>query len=155
MAPTVFIEDRSLSGGVVREDELREAAARILRTLGADEAELSLVLVDDEEMARLNARYLQRSGPTNVLAFPMREGEGGDVMPHLLGDVVISLETARREAETAGIPWEERVLTLLIHGILHLLGWDHERGLQEAEAMEAQERRILEAVRGVLRFHPP
>jgi probable rRNA maturation factor len=128
--------------------EVERLASRILKELGLPEAELSLVLVDDEEMARLNLRYLRRTGPTNVIAFPMREGEGGHVAPNLLGDVVISLDTARREAGEAGIPWRERLAALLVHGILHLLGHDHEQGEGEAERMEAEEKRLTALLKG-------
>ena len=86
-------------------------------------------------MAKLNKTYRGISKPTNVLAFPMQEGEFSDITPGLLGDVVISMETAEREAITAEISLEERTSQLLIHGILHLLGFDHERGDAEARTL--------------------
>jgi probable rRNA maturation factor len=74
----------------------------------------------------------------------MQEGEGGGVQPELLGDVVISAETARRDAVEAGRPFESELYFLLLHGILHLLGYDHERGsLAEAQRMEQREREIF------------
>ncbi len=112
--------------------------------MGCPEAELSLLLTDDEGIARLNREYLGRSGPTNAIAFPMREGEGADPDDPLLGDVAISVETAAREAAGAGIPFEERFDRLLVHGILHLLGYDHERpGAQKTRLMEAKEEEIM------------
>ena len=100
-------------------------------------------LVDDEEIADLNEAYLGRSGPTNVLSFSMREGEGGGVVPDLLGDVVLSVETARREADSAGLKWTEVLDYYLIHGILHLVGYDHESGGDEAARMEAKTEELL------------
>ncbi|MFY9944040.1 MAG: rRNA maturation RNase YbeY [Desulfobacterales bacterium] len=107
------------------------------------EAELSIVIVDDAEIAELNQRYLQRSGPTNVLAFPMQEGEFGEISPHLLGDVVISADTAAREGREAGIPMVAHLIALLVHGILHLLGYDHETEPAQAREMDAKSRELL------------
>ena len=107
------------------------------------DAELSIVIVDDAEIADLNQRYLQRSGPTNVIAFPMQEGAFADISPHLLGDVVISVDTAAREGHDAGMPMAERFAELLVHGILHLLGYDHETEEADALAMEAKSRELL------------
>ena len=70
----------------------------ILNALGNPEGELSILVVDDSEIKTLNKKYLNRSGPTNVIAFPMKEGEFSDINPQLLCDVVISIETTEREA---------------------------------------------------------
>lgn len=105
--------------------------------MGYENAELSILIVDDPQMAEYHREYLKREGPTNVIAFPMQEGEFAHVTPHLLGDVVISLDTASREAGEMGIDMAERFDELLIHGILHLVGYDH-------EASEAEERRMEE-----------
>ncbi len=143
----IWIDIRHKEAGV-SEDRVRRLASCVLEGLGHPEAELSVVLVDDEEMAGLNLQYLGKGGPTNVIAFSMREGEGGHISPHLLGDVVISLDTARREAREAGIPWEERLGALLVHGVLHLLGHDHEPGTLEARRMEAEEKRLAALLKG-------
>ncbi|WP_035253624.1 rRNA maturation RNase YbeY [Desulfatiglans anilini] len=114
--------------------------------MGSEAKELSVLFVDDAEMAELNERYRSRSGPTNVLSFPM----GGDPLEPetvMLGDVVISVDTARREARAAGENLEEAVDRLLVHGLLHLLGYDHERGEAEASAMEREERSVLARMR--------
>ncbi len=116
--------------------------------MGYPEAELSLVLTDDEGIARLNERYLGRPGPTNVISFPQQEGEFVGVNPNLLGDVVISVETAVREAETAGMPLEWALSRLMIHGILHLVGYDHEAPDADAEAMEAKSRELMVKIEG-------
>jgi probable rRNA maturation factor len=102
---------------------LRRLAHEILRRLNHPTAECSVLLVDDEAMAALNASYRRVAGPTDVLAFPMREGRFAGLAGELLGDVVISVETAARQAGRAGLQAE--LALLLIHGILHLLGYDH------------------------------
>lgn len=107
-----------------------------------------MVVVDDAEIQVLNREYLGRDKPTNVISFPMQEGEGAGLNPLLLGDVVISADTAARDAAEAGIPFEEELQFLLLHGILHLLGYDHERGTEEeALQMEAREREIFALIR--------
>jgi len=110
--------------------------------LDCRDGELSILIVDDAQMAELNSKYLNRSGPTNVIAFPMREGKFSNVAPHLLGDVVISVETAQREAAPAGISMEARFAQLLVHGILHLLGFDHEKTERQARRMEKMSREL-------------
>jgi probable rRNA maturation factor len=123
--------------------KIKQAAQVVLNALDCPEAELSIVIVDDAEIAELNQRYLQRSGPTNVLAFPMQEGEFGEISPHLLGDVVISSDTAAREGREAGIPMVAHLIALLVHGILHLLGYDHETEPAQAREMDAKSRELL------------
>jgi len=116
--------------------------------LGYPEAELSIVLIDDQKMARLNETYRGRPSATNVLAFPQRVGEFGDLNPDLLGDVVVSTETATREAEAAGIRLEEVIDRLIVHGILHLVGYDHQTAEADAAAMEAESRRLVDLLAG-------
>jgi probable rRNA maturation factor len=99
--------------------------------------------VDDPHIAELNATYLNHQGPTNVISFSMREGDGGDLHPELLGDVVISMDTCAREAEMGEISTERRFYELLIHGILHLFGYDHVHSEAEAEVMEGKSRELL------------
>ncbi len=108
----------------------------ILNALGYPECELSVLFVDDEEILRLNDQYLQRTTTTNVISFPMLEGEFSEITPALLGDVVICVDTALKEAQEAGIPLEDRLKQLLVHGILHLLGYDHEKPDSDVESME-------------------
>jgi probable rRNA maturation factor len=89
------------------------------------EEELSLTLVGDRAMARLNRETFGRRGSTNVIAFPLDDHPTPGGPPALLGEVVISLETTRRQAKEFGWPWQELLDFFLIHGILHLLGYDH------------------------------
>jgi len=106
------------------------------------------LIVDDEAIREINRDYLQRDKPTNVISFAMQEGEGGGLQPDLLGDVVISADTAARDAAEAGLPFESELYFLLLHGILHLRGYDHERGTEEeARLMEAKEQEIFAMVR--------
>lgn len=119
---------------------------QILNALGFRDHELSIVIMDDAGIRDLNATYRGLDKPTNVLSFSMQEGEFSDITPGLLGDVVISFETARREAEDAGIKLEERISQLLIHGILHLAGLDHEQGEEAAREMEARSLDILRQI---------
>jgi probable rRNA maturation factor len=93
--------------------------------LGLSDRELSLTLVNDPAMARLNRETFGRLGPTNVISFPLDDAPSPGGPPALLGEVVISLETARRQAREFGWPWRELFDFFLIHGILHLLGYDH------------------------------
>jgi probable rRNA maturation factor len=111
--------------------------------LDCPEAELSILIVDDQQIAQLNHQYLKREGPTNVIAFPMRPGPFSDIAPDLLGDVVISADTAEREAQRAGISTQDRFDQLLIHGILHLLGYDHEHSAADASKMEEKADELL------------
>ncbi len=111
--------------------------------MGSPDAELSILLVDDGQIAELNRTYLNRQGPTNVISFPMQEGEFSHITAQLLGDVVISADTALREAEAAGLSFDRRITELLVHGILHLLGYDHEAPGADAAAMEEKSRALM------------
>ena len=123
-------------------------AQRILDALGCPEAELSVSIVGDRSIRTLNRDYLGRDKATNVISFAMQEGEFGALNPQLLGDVVISADTAAREAEEAGEPFWSRLSFLLLHGILHITGYDHERsGAVEAARMETREREIFAKLR--------
>lgn len=107
------------------------------------EAEISLTLVNDPAMARFNQTLLQRRGPTNVIAVPIQGGPFPEVQPHILGDVIISLETTRRQARQYGWRFLELLDLYLIHGILHLLGYDHEGTDAEAGRMAAKTQELF------------
>jgi probable rRNA maturation factor len=104
---------------------------------------LSVSLVPADEMAELNRTYRGKEGPTNVLSFSQREGESSSVQPTLLGDVVICTDRADDDAAELGYTPDEMVLYLLIHGILHLHGLDHDEPL-DAEAMHNEVNRIFD-----------
>jgi len=120
-------------------------AQTVLKLIGEPSAEMNVLLVGDRRMRRLNRRFRHKDRTTDVLAFAFREARA----PHRfhrsaahLGDVVIALPTAQRQARTAGYPLEEEVVTLLIHGVLHLCGYDHERSRAEASRMQKKERQL-------------
>jgi probable rRNA maturation factor len=125
---------------------LRRRARRILAALERDRAELSILLVGDAEIAALNHLYRGRPRPTDVLAFSLLEGAHADRRGDLLGDVVIGIETAARQARARRRTLDDEVARLLVHGALHLVGYDHLRSA-EARRMRAQERRVWRALR--------
>lgn len=116
--------------------QIQTKAQALLNALDSPDSELSIVLIDDNEMAGLNQTYRNKTGPTNVLSFPMHEGDFSDLNPEILGDVVISMDTTAREAEEMGLTLAQRFYFLLIHGVLHLFGFDHERGDKDAAEMD-------------------
>ena len=118
---------------------LQKIAQAILDAMGRTEAELSLALIGNAEMRRLNATYRKKDYPTDVLSFPI---EGSPGIGALLGDVIISVDKAREQALERGCTEAEEIVTLLIHGIVHLLGYDHERSAKDARAMKRQENKI-------------
>ena len=126
--------------------KIKQNLMKLLSDLGCHDKELSILFTDDNRMAQLNERYLGRKGPTNVLAFPMSDGKDPDDDSVMLGDVVISSDTALRESEELGEPLEYTVDRLLIHGILHLLGFDHTKSEEEAVRMEKEEKRLMELI---------
>lgn len=111
-----------------------------------DSSELSIAIVDVAEMERLNAGYRGKEGPTDVLSFPCDDPCAivGPDEPITLGDVVIAPEVAERQAAEYGHTVEQELNLLLVHGVLHLLGYDHETD-EDAEVMQARERAVLEA----------
>ena len=122
-------------------------AQRLLDALGQAEAELSLTLVDDVTGAELNQRFRGRVGATDVLSFALGEGAYAQHRGALLGDVVIALGVAERQAEARGTTLEAECRRLLIHGVLHLLGYDHARPA-EARVMQAKERALWRKLAG-------
>jgi probable rRNA maturation factor len=106
--------------------------------LGFLDAELGITLVDDARIAELAGAYGRSSEPTDVLAFSMLEGEGSEHRGELLGDVVVSIETAEQQARARGLPLDAELRDLVIHGVLHLAGLDHQ------SAADARRMRELE-----------
>jgi probable rRNA maturation factor len=125
---------------------LGRSGRRLLTGLELKDAELSVLLVTDAEMQRLNRDWRGKDRPTDVLAFAQREG-GGATPENLLGDVVISVDTARRQARSGRRPLGREAERLLVHGLLHLLGWDHERSARAAAEMRQKERELARWLR--------
>jgi probable rRNA maturation factor len=119
---------------------LTDLADRILDDSGRNEAELSILITDDEEICSLNLTYRAMDRPTDVLSFSQLEGDGPVLVPQLLGDVVISWETAQRQASELGHTVLTEMKRLLVHGVLHLLGFDHEKDEEAARVMMDKEK---------------
>jgi probable rRNA maturation factor len=139
--PTI-LERRTRGGPKTLVATLRAQADRMLAHLGLEAAELSVTLVSDEAIQELNRTHRGMDKPTDVLAFPLGEAPAPD-LPHLLGDVVISLPTAARQARSRKRPLLPEARFLLAHGLLHLIGYDH--------ATRAQKRRMDAATRRLVR----
>ena len=120
---------------------LARLAQAVLSSVGEKKADLGILLVGDRSMRRLNRDYRKKNRTTDVLAFPMREGPGPSSA--LMGDVVISVPTAAQQARQLGRSLNAELTILLIHGILHLCGYDHERSNREARRMQQRERWVL------------
>jgi pyridoxine 5-phosphate synthase len=131
----------------VNELLLQRTAELLLVLTGMPDAELSILLVDDKQIGDLNRSWRRKSGPTNVLAFSLTEGD--DTVPglNLLGDIVISVDTAAREAHNERISLHSRLLVLLVHGYLHLLGYDHEKSDSEAARMRNKEKELWREIK--------
>jgi len=125
---------------------IKRSSVKILRILESEDSELSLTFVDNAGIADINRQYLGRNYPTNVIAFSMNEGEFGDVNPDILGDIIISTETALRDAEAGDLSLEDELDYLIIHGVLHLLGYDHELP-GEAKKMKEKEKETFFALK--------
>ena len=120
------------------------AMAAVSARLGiAGGHELSLLFCDDAEIRTLNARWRERDSATNVLSFPAADLAPGEAPPPLLGDIAIACETVAREAALEGKPFDHHLMHLMVHGILHLLGYDHLDD-DEAQVMEDLERAVLD-----------
>ena len=163
MSVEVFVADEQ-SGHTVDCARWARLAEEVLDAEGVrGEAELSLLFVDEETIAALNERFLGRKGPTDVLAFPIDEedaslgrspdnggtGPGWEppeegMLPTMVGDIVVCPEVAHRNAKTHARSDEDELALLVVHGILHLLGMDHEEDA-DAEEMEAREQELLDA----------
>ena len=134
---------------------LRADAERLLAVLGLRRTELSVIMVDDPTIEGLNREFRGLDSPTDVLSFSQIEQVGAaasnldhlvDLPGTILGDVVISIDTALRQASRYRVTPAERLRTLLIHGTLHLIGYDHERSRADARRMFARERELAQAV---------
>lgn len=125
------------------------AARRLLESVGETGSSLSLRLVDDRTIRSINRTHRGKDLPTDVLSFPLAEGPAPaadrTAPERMLGDVVISVETARRQARDYDAPLQDELYRLLIHGVLHVLGHDHEQA-RERRRMESEERRLAVAI---------
>ena len=114
--------------------------------MALSKAEVSILLLDDAGIAGLNEQYLEKTGPTDVISFPMHDGAFPAVQPDLLGDIAISVPTAQRQADRRGVTLNEEMADLFTHGILHLIGYDHELSASDSRRMKAKQRAVLAQV---------
>lgn len=138
----------TLNSHPVNSTKLERLTQWFLNQLDVSDHTVSLLLVNDDEMGWLNSQYRNKQGPTNVLSFPLHEGDEEHGLTGIpvkeLGDIIISLDTALRESIEYGQSLQFRLSWLIIHGLLHLIGYDHERSENEAESMYAKEQEILQ-----------
>ena len=128
---------------------LRQKMHVVMKHLGCSDRLVSLTFVDDSQIRELNLQFLKRDRPTNVLAFSLVEGEFGQVNPGTIGDIVISVETALLDAERSGIEFYDELAFLMIHGLLHLLDYDHENVSQARKrTMKEKERELFYMLTG-------
>ena len=152
MPVSIQVSVRSVTVGRTRVLNLAQA---VLNCIGESSADMSVSFVGDRRMRRLNRQYRHKDRSTDVLAFAFREARA----PHRfnrsaahLGDVVIALPTAQRQARAAHRSVEEEIVALLIHGVLHLCGYDHERSVHEALRMHRKERQVRRRLGEIARF---
>ncbi|MBP9014374.1 MAG: rRNA maturation RNase YbeY [Smithella sp.] len=139
----IQIENRQ-SRFKIEKRKIRSTVSTIFQLLDCPDKEVSIVLTDDKHIQALNKTYLGRDKTTNVISFSLQEGEHGNINPQLLGDVVISLDTAQKDALKGNLALEQEIEYLLIHGILHLLGYNHENTSQaETRKMKQKEKEIF------------
>jgi probable rRNA maturation factor len=124
--------------------KIRSTTAILLKNLACVEKEISLSFVNDETIQQLNNQYLNKDKPTNVLSFSLQEGEFSNINPHVLGDIVISVDTAQADAAKSGLSLEQEIDFLIIHGLLHLLGYNHENTTkEETKKMQKKEKDLF------------
>ena len=146
MSGQVWVSDRRGEGAAppVDPERVRAAAAAVLAAEGRADANLSVTLTSDAEIATLHAEYLGVPGPTDVISFPLEDDVGPETV---LGEVVVSVDTAAREAAERGTSLERELLLYVIHGSLHLLGYDDQSEPERAR-MHARQEALLAAFLG-------
>lgn len=148
MAVRIINRQKKIAVDVKR---IRRSALRLLSDLKCKGRELNILLTDDAGIREVNLNYLGKDRPTNVISFAMSEGEscsGGCCGNDILGDIVISVETAQRDGQKGGLTLEDEIEFLMIHGILHLLGFDHVGSRAEAEKMAMREKELFFSLNG-------
>ncbi len=147
--PTQLTSHYRHAGHLIKERRFIHLADRLLKECGVSDHALSVLLVHDAEIAQINRQYRNKNQPTNVLSFPFGDGADASLasLPiKELGDIIISVDTAHREAILYRQPFKDRMSWLLIHGLLHLLGYDHERSASEEKKMLAREQELLSKI---------
>ncbi len=148
MGINVTIESEDISVPKYLKTFCKKNIMGILQYLHIDNVAITLVLTGDEAIASINSNYRKKKGPTDVLSFAYREAPTpmADGLPEYLGDVIISLETAQKQAQEYNVPLHDEILRLIVHGMLHLLGYDHEQYYKKKQ-MQKKEEELLQHLR--------
>jgi rRNA maturation RNase YbeY len=115
----------------------------LLNSLGFQNRDLSILLVDNKKIATLNKQFFGKNNPTNVISFSYMDGLPGEV----LGDIIVSVERAEEEAKASGTLFYERLLALFVHGLAHVMGYDHEKDERERRKMKYREKKLVDFVK--------
>ena len=145
---TIHIENRQKA---VKLDlrRIRRVVHKLKKFLNCPDQEISFLFVDNEQIRQINKQYLNRDHPTNVISFPLREGDYGDINPQVLGDIAISAERAFQDAVVGDLSLNDEIDFLMIHGLLHLLGYNHEGGnKKESIKMRDKENEVFFMLNG-------
>ncbi|MBP8744448.1 MAG: rRNA maturation RNase YbeY [Syntrophorhabdus sp.] len=118
---------------------VRKIIENLLASLKLPDRDLSILFVDNKKIRQLNKQYFHKDYPTNVISFSYMDGLTSEV----IGDIVISIERTREEAESLSVPFYERLFTLIIHGLVHILGYDHTGDKNQARRMRYREKKLL------------
>jgi probable rRNA maturation factor len=148
MPMKIQIENRQTKFKIERKN-IRNTVLNIFKILDFPDKEISIFLTDDENIKQLNKQYLGKNKATNVLSFSMKEGEYGNINPEIMGDIIISVETAQKDAVKGKLTVRQEIDFLLIHGILHLSGYNHENtSKEEAARMKHKEIELFNKLHG-------
>lgn len=139
---TLFIREEGRPLPVLKR-EIDKISRRAFQITGREEGDISLVVCDDHFICELNRKYRNRDEPTDVLSFSMQEGQ--EIDTSLLGDIIISLDTAKQQAEERGETLEQEFKILFVHGLLHLLGFHHSTA-EEQDIVDTYTRKIVTGV---------
>ena len=123
--------------------KMQRVTEELLSYSGLKERDFSILFTDNKGIQSINKSYFDRDRPTNVISFSYLDSFPCEVA----GDLIISLERAREESDKSGVPFYERIFSLIIHGLLHVQGFDHENGEREARRMRYREKKLLTHVR--------
>jgi probable rRNA maturation factor len=127
--------------------KIRSTIIKLFKQLNCTEKEISISFVGNETIQQLNYQYRDKDKPTDVLSFSLQEGDFGNINPHILGDIVISVDTAAANALKRSVSLEEEINFLIIHGLLHLLGYNHENTTkEETKKMQTKERDLFRSI---------
>lgn len=137
--------DKQIYDRYITKDFIKKIARDILEMLSLEGVEIGITLTDNKTIKQLNKQWRNKDKPTDVLSFPMEECIG--YRYRLLGDVVISLPFAKKQAQEIGLTYKEEILRLLIHGILHLIGYDHEKSEEDERIMFEIQEKIFEKIK--------